>query len=93
MPYGGPERGTLSEKHLKYLMAVTCADIDCADNVKGFAEERMTLLVTWTHASNVGVRAMDNEHAIMMDVMNELRSGASARRRARTGERTPEQAD
>jgi hemerythrin-like metal-binding protein len=34
----------------------------------------MTLLVTWTHASNVGVRAMDNEHAIMMDVMNELRS-------------------
>jgi hemerythrin-like metal-binding protein len=33
----------------------------------------MTLLVTWTHASSVGVRAMDNEHAIMMDVMNELR--------------------
>ena len=33
----------------------------------------MTLLVTWTHASYVGVRAMDNEHAIMMDVMNELR--------------------
>jgi hemerythrin-like metal-binding protein len=34
----------------------------------------MTLLVTWTHASSVGVRAMDNEHSIMMDVMNELRS-------------------
>ena len=33
----------------------------------------MSLFVTWTHASNVGVRAMDNEHAIMMDVMNELR--------------------
>jgi hemerythrin-like metal-binding protein len=33
----------------------------------------MTLLVTWTRASFVGARAMDNEHAIMMDVMNELR--------------------
>lgn len=34
----------------------------------------MTLLVTWTHASSVGVRAMDNEHSIMIDVMNELHS-------------------
>jgi hemerythrin-like metal-binding protein len=34
----------------------------------------MTLLVTWTRANAVGVQAMDNEHAIMMDAMNELRA-------------------
>ncbi len=33
----------------------------------------MTLLVTWTRANAVGVRAMDNEHAIMIEAMNELR--------------------
>lgn len=33
----------------------------------------MSLLVTWTHASIVDVQSMDNEHAIIMDVMNELR--------------------
>ena len=34
----------------------------------------MSLLVTWTHSNIVGVQAMDDEHAIMMDAMNELRS-------------------
>lgn len=32
----------------------------------------MTLL-TWNHACTVGVRAMDDQHGILMDVMNELR--------------------
>ena len=32
----------------------------------------MTLL-TWNHACSVGVRAMDNQHGILMDTMNELR--------------------
>jgi len=33
----------------------------------------MTLLLPWSHACNVGVRAMDDQHAIIMDTMNELR--------------------
>ena len=32
----------------------------------------MTLL-TWNHACSVGVRAMDDQHGILMDTMNELR--------------------
>ncbi len=32
----------------------------------------MTLL-TWNHACRVGVRAMDDQHGILMDAMNELR--------------------
>lgn len=32
----------------------------------------MTLL-TWNHACGVGVRAMDCQHGILMDAMNELR--------------------
>lgn len=32
----------------------------------------MTLL-TWSHACSVGVRAMDDQHGILMDTMNELR--------------------
>ncbi len=32
----------------------------------------MTLL-TWNHACTVGVRAMDDQHGILMDAMNELR--------------------
>lgn len=32
----------------------------------------MTLL-TWGHACTVGVQAMDDQHAILMDTMNELR--------------------
>jgi hemerythrin len=30
-------------------------------------------LLTWTHACAVGVRAMDDQHGILMDTMNELR--------------------
>ena len=32
----------------------------------------MTLL-TWNHACSVGVRAMDDQHGILMDTMNEVR--------------------
>lgn len=32
----------------------------------------MTLL-TWSHARTVGVKAMDDQHGILMDTMNELR--------------------
>ena len=32
----------------------------------------MTLL-TWNHACTVGIRAMDDQHGILMDSMNELR--------------------
>ena len=32
----------------------------------------MTLL-TWKHANMVGVRALDDQHGILMDTMNELR--------------------
>ena len=32
----------------------------------------MTLL-TWNHACTVGVRAMDDQHGILMDTMNEVR--------------------
>ena len=32
----------------------------------------MTLL-TWNHACSVGVRAMDDQHGILMDTVNELR--------------------
>ena len=32
----------------------------------------MTVL-TWSHACSVGVRAMDDQHGILMDAMNELR--------------------
>ena len=47
----------------------------------------MSLLVTWTHASMVGVEAMDGEHAIMMDAMNELRSAlVSGARQAQSNE-------
>ena len=35
----------------------------------------MTLL-TWNHACTVGVRAMDDQHGILMDTMNELRLAA-----------------
>jgi hemerythrin len=30
-------------------------------------------LLTWNHACTVGVRAMDDQHGILMDAMNELR--------------------
>ena len=30
-------------------------------------------LLTWNHACRVGVRAMDDQHGILMDAMNELR--------------------
>lgn len=30
-------------------------------------------LLTWNHASSVGVRALDDQHGILMDTMNELR--------------------
>jgi len=30
-------------------------------------------LLTWNHACTVGVRAMDDQHGILMDTMNELR--------------------
>jgi hemerythrin-like metal-binding protein len=30
-------------------------------------------LLTWNHACTVGVRAMDDQHGIIMDAMNELR--------------------
>lgn len=30
-------------------------------------------LLTWNHACSAGVRAMDDEHGILMDAMNELR--------------------
>ena len=33
----------------------------------------MTLLILWNRACNVGVKAMDDQHALMMDTMNELR--------------------
>src|ERR1035438_8962220 len=35
-------------------------------------EAHVTLL-TWNHACTVGVRAMDDQHGILMDTMNELR--------------------
>jgi len=30
-------------------------------------------LLTWNHACAVGIRAMDDQHGILMDTMNELR--------------------
>ena len=33
-------------------------------------------LLTWNHATTVGVRAMDDQHGILMDTMNELRLAA-----------------
>jgi len=30
-------------------------------------------LLTWNHACSVGVRAMDDQHGILMDTINELR--------------------
>lgn len=33
----------------------------------------MTRLLTWKHSSDVGVRAMDDQHAVIIDTMNELR--------------------
>ena len=35
-------------------------------------ETHVTLL-TWNHTCSVGVRAMDDQHGILMDTMNELR--------------------
>lgn len=35
-------------------------------------EAHVTLL-TWNHACTVGVRALDDQHGILMDTMNELR--------------------
>lgn len=32
----------------------------------------MTLL-TWNHATTTGIRAMDDQHGVLMDTMNELR--------------------
>jgi hemerythrin len=36
-------------------------------------EEAHVTLLTWNHACGVGVRAMDDQHGILMDTMNELR--------------------
>lgn len=33
-------------------------------------------LLTWNHGCTVGVRAMDDQHGILMDTMNELRLAA-----------------
>lgn len=30
-------------------------------------------LLSWNHACSVGIRAMDDQHAILMDAMNDLR--------------------
>jgi hemerythrin len=30
-------------------------------------------LLTWNHACTIGVRAMDDQHAVLMDTLNELR--------------------
>jgi len=35
--------------------------------------EGCVTLLTWNHACAVGVRAMDDQHGILMDTMNELR--------------------
>jgi hemerythrin-like metal-binding protein len=35
--------------------------------------EAHVALLTWNHACTVGVRAMDDQHGILMDTMNELR--------------------
>jgi hemerythrin-like metal-binding protein len=35
--------------------------------------ETQAILLTWNHASTVGVRAMDDQHSILIDTMNELR--------------------
>jgi hemerythrin len=35
--------------------------------------EAHVALLTWNHACSVGVRAMDDQHGILMDTMNELR--------------------
>jgi len=34
-------------------------------------------LLTWNHSCTVGVRAMDDQHGILMDTMNELRLAMS----------------
>lgn len=47
----------------------------------------MPTLVAWNHASTVGVEAIDSEHAIMIDAMNELRLAlASGAERVRANE-------
>ena len=35
--------------------------------------EAYVALLTWNHACTVGVRAMDDQHGILMDTLNELR--------------------
>jgi hemerythrin-like metal-binding protein len=35
--------------------------------------EAYVTLLTWNHACTVGVRAMDDQHGILMDTMNDLR--------------------
>ena len=39
---------------------------------QSFVEAHVTLL-TWSHACSVGVRAMDDQHGILMDAINALR--------------------
>jgi len=34
-------------------------------------------LLTWNHSCTVGVRAMDDQHGILMDAMNELRQAVA----------------
>ena len=35
-------------------------------------------LLTWSHASSVGVRSMDVQHGILLDTMNEIRQNLMA---------------
>lgn len=50
--------------------------MDLADNRHRLKEAHVTLL-TWNHSCTVGVRAMDDQHGILMDTMNELRLAMS----------------
>jgi hemerythrin-like metal-binding protein len=50
--------------------------MELADNRYRLKEAHVTLL-TWNHSCTVGVRAMDDQHGILMDTMNELRLAMS----------------
>jgi len=41
-------------------------------------------LVTWSRVSSVGVRAMDQQHGVLMDTLNDLREAAAQGARERT---------
>ena len=65
---GKTYRGTQARRLLRRINPCESHSEICLEKDGG-----LVTLLTWNHACSVGVRAMDDQHGIMMDALNDLR--------------------